>query len=194
MDNYQSEIFKFLTTRDNFESFIKLMSHYDNVREELLKTFWRSVDTELRALAKNSQWVVTLDTDIFVRYAKLQMYMPNWKYEDKPLVSFTWEGLSALSYRGLLVYTETKGVDVMSIRNATVNFKPSNFSTIASQSWAWWRNADVNFSNPKDLIEILPDKCEAKAKEWARELYELATRHEVQLDEIVGKALRPINP
>lgn len=186
MDAYQSEIFEFLTTRDNFDSFVKLTSHYEKVKEELLRNFWRLVDREVRSRTGDTDWLVSFDANIFAGNSKLQMYKKNWLAGARPMLSIVWEGLSANPYRGLLLYMDTKGFDMQAAGAQAVEIAPNGFKTYSSQWWAWWANGALDFTTPKGVSGILPDKLVETTKEWAEELYGLAITHEAQLDGIVS--------
>jgi hypothetical protein len=185
MDAYQSEIFEFLTKRSNFDSLAKAMSHYEMIRKELLNRFWILVKTELDSKTTGSTWQVSLDTNIFARYSKLQIYKKEWKRNDlKPLFSITWESLSCRPYSGLLLYMDTKGIDMSLVRASALKLKPDNFTSDNNLWWAWWKHGNIDFENAIAVSTILPDKIDEVAKEWARELYELAMVNEKQIDVI----------
>lgn len=182
MTAYENEIFQFLTIPNNFDSFVRMISHYENVKRELITRFWTAVRNELLSMTKDSVWRVTMDNNLFATYSKIYLYKDHWMDNGRLILTIAWESLSNKPYRGLLLYMDTKGINMSEIRAAAIQFRPNDFTTDSNQWWAWWQYGNADFNNASALGDILPDKIDIAAKTWANELYELAISCEHKLD------------
>ncbi len=183
MDKYEEEMFNFLTIEDNLKGLIIAKNQFKNVRERLIKNFWKSVQNDLKANLKDpTRWEVKIDSNIFVQYSKLYLLDKSLvnKPDTHPLVFFCWEELSfdnpcyGLCTNTRLPDTDRKKVfDIVSHESsAFLNNELSSFK----KSDLWPLYADVHqydLSNDQTLLQIIPTKQEELAKQFSDQLINL---------------------
>lgn len=186
MDNYEKEMFNFLTIEENLKGLVIAKDQYKKVREGLIKNFWNTVFNNLKTHFKDSKesirWEIKMDNNIFNQYSKLYLRDKNLvlKPDEHPLVFFCWENL-AYSYpyygictnRSLSENDKTKVFDIISQEKSS--FKNNELSTFEkSPMWPLWAgDRQFDFSNDQTLLQIIPTKQEELAQQFADQLIDL---------------------
>ena len=188
MDAYEVEIYKFLTQRENFENMVRVMDNYDMVRRKLIQDFWELVFTKLGKLnaEHGDMWEIKFYEDLFYKYSKLFIYKETWKIEHGlPALSIAWERLAfSTAYYGVWINNESKVMDTNAIRRYAQGLDMAKDFEKPTDFWGFWSEGNYDFSKPSDLVNILPDKQEETATEYARTIFELAVTLEVELDKM----------
>lgn len=172
MNEYEKEMYAFLTEEENLKGLIIGKNQFDFVRENLIKTFWDKVAEIIgEHLKDDTRWEVKKDENIFSVYSKLYLVdnklMP--KKSEHPLLFFCWERLASdYPYYGLCTNVSLGDKRVKVIESVWEKRNPEISNFQKSAAWPLW-DGDKSFDFKKDstLLHIIPSKVDEKAKEYA---------------------------
>ena len=167
MSLYDDEIFKYITTRDNFETAFEIYQEFPKVKNRLIEEFWLQTRKELEQITEDTIWNVSY-SDIFDTYSHLGL-----KLSDKPAFKVIYEVLYGQTYFGLW-YDRDKGVLNREKINRQLEGIEEHLSPRKSQWWIGWDYDNSNFSEMETLKKILPKNREGIPKEYAEFILELA--------------------
>lgn len=187
MENYEQQIYSFLTQRQNCEPFLNLVGHYEMIRKELLEKFWglieQKVNEKFKTTTEVSGWEARLE-NVFGQHGKLYCFNHSWRLKEDSPVLVSWESLAFKPYVGLwLDHNQSKDYNLESFKKGVQPFaKENNYrSKDNNKSWAFWRYADIDFNKQESLLEILPDVQEQLAEQLSEELFDLVLSMDEEL-------------
>ena len=158
LDAYQTEIYEFLTQRENFENMLKVREKYDIVRKQLLDEFWDMVreKTELLLNDKN-KWSVYL-YDLDGDYPRCFISKKAWIKNDNEAIAVGWmrKKLKANPFFGVWLNEDTKELDFDKIRAHGKKLEALKGFDTTGEWWVGWKYGSVKLDEPDGLRQILP--------------------------------------
>lgn len=189
MDTFDSAIFEFLTERDHFDQMLKVRSHFDMVRNNLLDQFWKLVGDKLDEKIKNAseEWIVVRPKDIHQRWSQISIRMKSWKpkaEEEITPVRIAWESLTQDIHYGVWINNASKLWNVPGMKEAGKDIASKMRMDFDNHFWPVKKYHHFNFGNNEGLHNILPDVREDQAAEFAQLLWNIAEEHGAALSEM----------
>jgi hypothetical protein len=178
MNNYEEEIFNFLTTRQNFENVIRVREHWDMIQQKLLIDFWdlviEKIDKGLEEL--NLEWKTFLKGSYSVSNSSIWLFKKEWEVntEETPPIRLEWQAMmfSTLHY-GITVNLNSKlwnPSKMFSFLREDINIQKHQ----SNGNWyPYYVDAPYSFETPKGLLRILPENRDEIANEYANTLLKL---------------------
>lgn len=191
MDNYNQEIFNFLTKSENFEPLIKAVDHFDMVRTEILNRFWNKVLNYVNELKEGNlpNWKAEFYPNIHAKYAHLCLYNIEWEKDNEIPFCIAWENLCYHPYVGFWLNNDLRNeYDLDGIKSAVrlnSSLKGADFILDHQVWWAFYYYSNHNFNERKTLLEILPDQSDEIAKDYAQQLVNLAINFKGEYDSLL---------
>ena len=180
MDNYEKEMFDFLTQEENLKGLIIAKNQFNSVSETLIKTLWDKVTTNLSIEMKRySGWEVKSDKQLSDSHSKIYLYDKDLKLQKDGLPSmfFGWERLSrSYPYYGFYVNLASEDFKVTEMVLYLLDQKPDFAKEFKGQDggWLFWdQDKQLDFNIDNTLINIIPAKVDEKAKELSDMLLDL---------------------
>lgn len=168
--NYKDEIFKYLTSKDNFTSAFEVYQLFPDVRNRLIEQLWLKVKENLVQLTKETAWDVDISDNIFETYSYLGLFQQNkslWvlieQIHKTPYYGLWLEDNNLLDRDQLNKYVEE-------------NIKNENhlYTIKTKGDWIGWNNMDINYESLETLRKLLPENYEIFAEEIATMIFEFA--------------------
>ncbi|MGB3780348.1 MAG: hypothetical protein WA960_18435 [Tunicatimonas sp.] len=196
-NDYEDEVYQFFTRPDNFETMVAVAAHTDTVTNRIIREFWDSLKLRLDETfrRKGEGWQVGYSGNFTERYCKLWVYRAAWlTTPNYPLVSVAFEDLHYGEYPFVGIHLnidqEVYDPGLLKERIGT----PPNLSLENSNNayWIGRRYFPFNFTQQKNLVEILPDCRVAIIDNLVTEAVTIADGLTPVVDEIIEKS--KINP
>lgn len=191
MDEYEREIYQFLTHKENFDQMLKVLEHADMVANTLIREFWDLVYEKLTAwnVEQGGRWRL-IKENYFERWSKMGITKQAWLMADEsPLFRIAWESLSQDIHYGLQFLPNEQEHDVRKMQAEIEKIRSSQGTKGNQYGWAlvtYYRRYNFGTDHMKDLVHILPEKRETTAMEFANLLTTMAEMLESDLDRIAG--------
>lgn len=180
MDNYEKEMFEFLTLEENLKGLIIAKNQFNSVRDTLIKTLWEKVEANLKNQFDGKVgWFIERDKQISDMFSKIYLYDKEIRMQRNALPSFFfgWERLSQkYPYYGFWINTESDEYRVEEIASYLKGRKHEIARGLGGPDgcWLFWgQDKQLEFNNDNTLINIIPTKVDNKAKELSDMLLDL---------------------
>ncbi len=173
-----SELFKYLTDKDNYRYVKQIESLVPEVDRILRNEFWTElVVNELQLLAKehNPNYLL-LDLKEEAKYSQILLFRQDWKD-----LCFTFEstnGFASTSERVFFTISiNWKHYDIEAVKNI-VGSDGSGLKHLSYiKRYLCWEYINYNFKKTEDMMKILPDNRDILAKEIALLLWNFANKY-----------------
>ncbi len=170
MNEYNENLYQFLTKAENFEPFFDLKEQYENVKRRLINEFWELVYDEIKLMPVNEHgWTYIVDAENS-HNRKLRAKHP--VIADKAGIAY--EFLNGNVVLGAIFNRNKINVDSMSKiwRDATEYIKNLQGWEVGKGGWwyAIYKQNLLDMSQKASLMEILPEVRGTLAKDYALQI------------------------
>lgn len=181
MNEYEKEMFDFLTKEENMKGLIIAKNQFGTIRSKLLSDFWNLTHQKLVDSFKHeSSWEVILQPDITNQFSKLYVSEKNMKRSagnGLPSFIFCWERLTmSYPYYGFWLNRESQEYKFEKIYTYLLDVKRDKFPGFGKpEEWfpLWDNDKEIDFSNDESLLKIIPGKLENTSEEYCSLLVDL---------------------
>lgn len=192
LDEYQREMYEFLTKEEFYLGMIKSNELFPLVRETLLYEFWDAVYNKLKELIieGGNKWELGISPDLKQHLADIYVYKREWEHDGSIHFFIGMERLMyAWPYYGIWKKADSSIYDIAKF-TALIRQLPyvtkDRFEIGQDKFWCLWQRAAIyNVDQPSSLVAILPDRRKESVSEAAYQVYNLAEEMEEDLQKIV---------
>jgi hypothetical protein len=190
MEAYKQQMFKFLTTPENFHSLLEAVKSFEDVKKQLLTDFWKQTEAALALKTVGSHWKMKISSNVHATHSQLIIYKKSWERQGggSLMCSLAYENLVGQVFYGLWVNWDEKHPKTVSFREGVKQMKVEDFKTDSHQWWPWWAHTTPNFLNPDSFSEILPHVVAETAEQTAINLLQLGEKYGDELDQIISRS------
>lgn len=171
MDQYEKEMYEFLTQEDNLKGLIIAKNQFNSVRDTLIRTLWEKVENNLKKhIEGKAVWSITKYKEIPDMFSKIYLYDNDLKMQKNELPSyfFGWERLGQkYPYYGFWINTESDQykVDEIAVYLQSRKYEIAKGFGGPDGCWLFWgQDKQIEFNNDNTLLNIIPSKVDEKAK------------------------------
>jgi hypothetical protein len=167
MSTYDDEMFNYLTKEENFIPAFELYEIIPDIKERLIKEFWKLVNEKLQDTIKNTQW----QTELYIEETK------------DPYLDLFFDERFKVGYEGfygrpdIYIYIEfgkNNDLDKKQIKyyvRDLAHFKDFNTEDETTQIISYYQYLYEDFRQMQTLKHILPQNRDKYALDLAKELF-----------------------
>ncbi len=169
MIKYEDEMYKFVTSSENFEAVCDLTDQFQIVKQRLRQDFWKEVKTSLQPeIERFNGWKIWMHDELNSNSA-LILYRDEFCYDkvDDAKATIRMDNLMDVPAFGLWINREWEGFDINDIWLKSKPFQSPSFKVGNINGWWWplYNTLPYNFTLTKDIKKITPGNREWVVKE-----------------------------
>ncbi|NHB67316.1 hypothetical protein [Perlabentimonas gracilis] len=192
-NNYEEEIYKFLTQPDNYENLLSLVSNFEMIKAKLIKSFRLEVSLKVEERLKSES-----KDNFVVKYNNnkniIEVYKQEWfKGEHLPIIKFVY-AFTNNPYTGIKHNNESKKLSfqkAIEIREEVLdNLYGYEIRSDEGRFIVWKRNSagfDISNDINRELKKILPECREEIVQQFTEDLVALVIKSTSIIDELIEK-------
>lgn len=189
MNQHEAEIYNFFTTEANFANMYNVSKHYEKIKPKLLSDFWKAVEDKLIdkiSALPNKGWYTKRQEKLDSNVSKLFLYKSNWANKDNyPVIAFAYESLTGNPFYGLFINRGEHKIYNLEEISASARRLVVRSDNTSNNWWSFFYYSSLNFNKLESLVKILPANRDVLVQSFADELFNLALKHQLELDNII---------
>jgi hypothetical protein len=199
LNEYEQEMYKFLSERNNFENMLLVLDNFDMVKRNLLEEFWYGVKAkvEVGMDVKSGDWKLSMNeyTNPWWTMTLTKIKWPHTKGAGWD-VAINWGHMNQDPHFGVWIHNDTRTLKLSSAHleikelAPVLNGKQQTVQFFTQDALPWWPlvyQSEHNFAEKSALLAILPSEREPLIEHYANMMIALATSISADLDAIVER-------
>lgn len=199
LNEYEQEMYHFLSAVGNFENMLLVMEHFEMVKRHLLEEFWEGVKSKVESELdlKSGEWRLHMN-DYPNEWWTMALTKGKWpvtKAQGWDL-AISWGQMNRDPYFGVWVNNNTRTLKLEAVHSeikqlsAAINEKQEEMRFFPNDAHPWWPlliKSDYNFAERSALKIILPEIRNDLIEQYANMFIALATVISDDLDLIIDR-------
>lgn len=175
MNNFQTELYNFFSTDDNFDVACDVVEHFTTIKKQMTKEFWQDVRNQIKhEMSQFTGWKVYIADDVFMKDSKLCVYRDEFcKEKDVADLSICIEKLGSDPHYGIWVNVHRKDEEMKRIRAELITRKRDWRSDGQDSFWPVWKHTTMDFDLMQTVRQLQPEKRKELVSQMVEKFMEL---------------------